>query len=202
MASIGLSKPYVATYAVSNGNVVYSGGRLAGKAVTLDIALDDATDNILYGDNGPAEVDGRFSGGSLTLTTTELEADVIAMMLGVQEVSLSIQGMTTQDASEVKFGDGQTVPYMGFGAIAKKMIDGDIKWVGIVWPKVKFQNIDDSYETQGDEISWKTPEIKATIMRDDTSEHNWKRRSSELDSEEDALLYIQSILGVAGGGSQ
>ena len=198
MAGIGLSKPYVALYSFDGTDVAYSNGATVGKAVTLDLSLEDGNSNILYGDNGPAEIDNKFAGGELTLTTTELLADEIAKILGLTEIALSIPGMTTASASEIQFGDAQNTPYVGFGAIAKKMIDGDIKYVGIVYPKVMFQNMSETLNTQGDTIEWQTPEISAQISRDDTSAHNWKRMSSPLDTEADALLYIQYCLG---GGS-
>ena len=199
MATIGLSKPYVATYALDDGDIVYSGGRLIGKAVNLDLSLESGSDNILYGDNGPAEVDNQFAGGTLTLQTTELDAEAISQILGAPEVELTIAGLETSDASELVFGDSQATPYVGFGAIAKRMINGVIKWVGIVYPKIKFANISESIETQGETISWQVPEIAATVMRDDSANHVWKRMSSYLDTEDDALLYIQSILGDGSG---
>lgn len=194
MASIGLSKPYIAAYAAEGGTVTYTGGKTIGKATTLELSLESGSDNILYGDNGPAETDVQFSGGTLTLGTTELDAAVLAELLGLQTQELSVTGMTTEDATEAIWNNQQVVPYVGFGAIAKKQINNVIKWVGIVYPKVQFQNLNESLETQGETITWNTPTIEATIMTDDTTAQNWKRMSSPLDSEADALLYIKSVL--------
>lgn len=198
MAGIGLSKPYVAIYANEGSAVSYSNGATIGKAVNLDLSLESGSANILYGDNGPAEIENQFSGGELTLTTTELLAAEIAKILGVTLTTLAIPGIA-ESVSEIQFGDSQSTPYVGFGAIAKRMIDGQIKYVGIVYPKVMFQNMSESFNTQGDTIEWQTPEISAQISRDDTPAHNWKRMSSPLNSEEDALLYIQYCLGGGGG---
>lgn len=198
MAGIGLSKPYVAIYSNEGAVVSYSNGGTVGKAVMLDLALENGNSNVLYGDNGPAETDNKFAGGTLTLTTTELLAEEIAKLLGVTMTALSIPGMTTENASEIQFGDAQNTPYVGFGAIAKRMIGGETKYVGVVYPKVMFQNMSESFNTQGETIEWQTPKISAQISRDDTSAHNWKRMSSPLDTEADALLYIQYCLG---GGS-
>lgn len=197
MAGIGLSKPYVAKYAADGSTVTYSDGGFVGKAVALDLSLESGSQNILYGDNGPAEIDNQFAGGELTLTTTELLAADMAKILGVTVTSLSIQGMTTESAGEVQFGDAQETPYVGFGAVAKKMIDGVIKYVGIVYPKVMFANVSEALSTQGETIEWQTPEISAQISRDDTTAHNWKRVSTPLDTEADAVLYVQYCLGGA-----
>ena len=201
MAGIGLSKPYVALYEVNNGVISYSGGAFVGKAVSLDLSLDTPSDNILYGDNGPAETDNQFAGGQFTLTTTDLDPDVMGQILGITPVALTIPGLETDDATELIFDDDQDTPYVGFGAIKKRMIDGEIKWVGVVYPKVQFVNPNEALDTQGDSISWQTPEIVANILRDDSEKHRWKRQSSFLDTEADALLYIQTVLG-GGSGSE
>ena len=72
MARIGLSKPYIATYANNNGTVTYTARTVLGKYTNIDMSLDSADENILYADNGPAESDSQFSGGTVTVTTDDL----------------------------------------------------------------------------------------------------------------------------------
>lgn len=43
-----------------------------------------------------------------------------------------------------------------------------------------------------------TKELTATILRDDTAEHNWCRYAI-FDTETDAVSYIKGLLSITGG---
>lgn len=195
MAIIGLSKPYAAIYTNSGSTVTYSSGAVCGKAVSLDISLDDGSDNILYADNAPAESDNQFAGGTLTLTTDDLYASVMKSFLGMEEAAIT-ETLTTASAKWYKNNDNQITPYLGFGAIAKKKVGGVIKYVAIVFHKIQFANLSQSIETQGETISWQTPEISAQIMRSDNAAHDWRWISSDLDTEADAETLIKGVLDI------
>lgn len=195
MASIGLSKPYAAVYSNTGSTVTYSSGAVCGKAVSLDISLDDGSDNILYADNAPAESDNQFAGGTMTLGTDDLYADVMKNFIGMEEVAVSGTGLPT-GAKWYKNNDNQVTPYLGFGAIAKKKVGGVIKYVAIVLHKIQFANLSQSLETQGETITWQTPEITAQIMRSDNAAHDWRWISSDLDTEADAESLIKDVLNI------
>lgn len=200
MATIGLSKPYYALYSESNGVVTYSEAAAIGKAVELSVELEGGDANVLYADNGPAESDNVFSGGTITLTTDDLLAEPMMGILGIENTPISeVSGVTTEGASWMIFDDRQSTPYVGFGAIMKKRQSNATKWVVIAFPKIQFQNPGDSAVTQGETVEWQTPELTATIMRDDTANHEWKRVSSPLDSEAEALALLQDFLGASAG---
>ena len=182
MATIGLSKPFYAIYAASGETVSYTNGGVLGKAVELSMELDGGDANILYADNGPAESATTFGGGTLTITTDDLLPEPAAAILG-----LTLKAVTEQDdVKEIVFGEGQSIPYVGFGVVVKKQQSGTSKWMGLVYPKVQFQNPGISATTQGESIEWQTKELTATILRDDTAEHNWCRYAI-FDTETDAV---------------
>ena len=169
MANIGLSKPKYAIYKNNGTTVTYSGGAVIGKAVSLDMSLDG-------GDLLPAPM---------------------AAILGVAESAITgVDAVTTADAKWLMFNDDQETPYVGFGAIGKKQINNQTKWVAIIYPKIQFQNLGDALTTQGETIEWQTPEITATLMRDDTAKHEWRRMSSPLDSEAEAEALLNSFLNI------
>lgn len=150
--------------------------------------------NILYADNGPAESATTFGGGTLTITTDDLLPEPAAAILG-----LTLQAVSEKtDVKELVFGEGQSIPYVGFGVVVKKQQSGATKWMGLVYPKVQFQNPGISATTQGESIEWQTKELTATILRDDTAEHNWCRYAI-FDTETDAVSYIKSLLSITGG---
>ena len=198
MATIGLSKPYYATYANASGTVSYSSGGVMGKATEANIEIETSDDNNLYGDNAIAETDRQFTGGTLTLSTTDLSQEVSKAILGLTEQALDdITGVTDESVMELIYDDTQNTPYLGVGFIVKKKVDGAIKWRGIVLTKVMFSIPADAATTQGESIEWQVPELSATIMRDDSATHMWKREAT-FTTEAQAEAYIKDRLNIAG----
>ena len=195
MAIIGLSKPYIAPYSNTGSTVTYSTPILIGKAVNMSLSLNSGDSNVLYADNAPAESDNQFSGGTLTLTTDDLSADAMMSIFGAKEESISASGVTTQGASWLVHDDDQIIPYVGFGGIIMKKVKGAVKYVAVVYNKVQFQNLNDSATTKGESIEWQTPEITATLMRSDNAKHEWKRITTDLDTEAEAESAIKAFFG-------
>lgn len=198
MATIGLSKPY---YAIYNWNgtdqPTYSGGGLLGKATELSLSLDEGDANILYADNGPAESDNQFTGGSLSVSTDDLLPAPMLGVLGLVAELMRISGVQTPNAQWLVYDDRQAIPYVGFGGIIKKRQSGATKWVALVLLKVQFSNPGVDAVTQGETIEWQTPTLSATVMRDDSVNHRWQLMSTPLDTEADAEAAVKSILGIS-----
>lgn len=178
-----------AVYTYSEGAVSYGTITVLGKAVELDFTAEQAGDNNLYADNMIAESYNTFAGGTIELTVDELSASVMGLMLGITGETIG-----TSSNKWYKFGDSQATPYMGFGAVLKKIVGGATKYQAIVFKKVLFQNTDDALTTQGESIEWGTPSISATVMRDDTSNHEWKWVSSDVDTEAEAISLVEAGL--------
>ena len=64
-----------------------------------------------------------------------------------------------------------------------------------MYPKIQFRNFGEALTTQGESIEWQTPEIGAVLMRDDTANHEWRRISAPLDTEEAAVAAINAFFG-------
>lgn len=195
MAKVGLSKPYMAKYSNIGSTVTYETPTLIGKAVSLTLSLNSGDTNVLYADNAPAESDSQFSGGSLTLTTDDLSAEAMMGIFGVKKEIISSDEIKTSGAAWLVHDDDQVVPYVGFGGIIKKVVSGATKYVAVAYPKVQFQNVNDSVTTQGETIEWQTSELSATLMRSDNAKHEWKRITTELDTEAEAEKAIKLFFG-------
>ena len=196
MAVIGLSKPYFAKYVDNNGTVSYSNGGSMGNATEANIEIETSDANNLYADNAIAETDRQFSGGTLTVSTDDLSQDVSAMILGLKEQALgAIDGITDTDVSELIYDDQQVTPCLGVGFVIKKKVSGVIRWRGVVLTKVMFSVPSDSAKTQGESIEWQVPLLSATIMRDDSTNHMWKREAT-FTSEDQAVCYIKNRLNI------
>lgn len=197
MATIGLSKPFYAIYANNGSAVSYSNGGVLGKFTDLNIELDDADANILYGDNAPAESDTQFIGGTVDVSTTELLPTIAKIVLGLKSESVgAVTGLETQNATWNVFDDDQNAPYLGLGGIIKKKVDGAYKWVAFVLNKIQFKTPGETATTQGETVEWQVPTLSGTIMRSDAEKHAWYRQSSLLDTEADAELLIRSYLNI------
>ena len=56
----------------------------------------------------------------------------------------------------------------------------------------------DAATTQGKTIEWQVPELSATIMRDDSANHIWKREAT-FTTEAQAEAYIKARLNITSG---
>ena len=199
MATIGLSKPYYGIYSASGTTVSYTDGAVMGKATEANIEIDTTEDNNLYGDNAIAEADRSFAGGTLTLSTTDLSQEVSKAILGLKESAITgIEGVTDTSVKELIYDDDQSTPYLGVGFIIKKKVNGAYRWRAVVLTKVMFSVPADAATTQGESIEWQTPELSATIMRDDSATHMWKREAT-FTTEVQADAYIKARLGITEG---
>lgn len=196
MATIGLSKPYFAMYSAAGSTVSYANGAVMGKATEANIEIDTTEDNNLYADNAIAETDRTFAGGTLTLSTDDLSQEVSKAILGLAEQAITgIEGVTDTSVKELLYDDQQQTPYLGVGFIIKKKVGGVYKWRGVILTKVMFSAPADAATTQGETIEWQTPELSATIMRDDSTNHMWKREAT-FTTEAQAEAYIRDRLGI------
>lgn len=196
MAVIGLSKPYYGIYSATGNAVSYANGAVMGKATEANIEIETTEDNNLYADNSIAETDRRFARGTLTLSTDDLSQEVTKAILGLTETAITgIEGVTDTSVKELVYDDTQTTPYLGVGFIVKKKVGGAYKWRGVVLCKVMFSVPADAATTQGESIEWQVPELSATIMRDDSETHMWKREAT-FTTEAQAEAYIKARLNI------
>lgn len=196
MATIGLSKPYYAKYSYDEmtSTVTYSEGGLMGKLVEMSNEPETTEDSNLYADNGVAESERAFSGGSVSFTTDHFTQEVTKAILGVKEQPVTVSG--ADEATELIFDDDQNAPYLGVGYIIKGKKNGEHVWRAVVLCKVMFSIPSESATTQGESIEWQTPELSATIMKSDAAGHPW-RRQADFKTEAAAEAYIKQILNIS-----
>lgn len=182
----GFSKPYVAIYGESGGVVSYTSTQILARGVNVDLSIDSADDNNFYADNVVAEsATGMFGGGTVTLTVDGLLTAAEKLILGLP--AADGDGWTA-------YGDAMSIPYCGVGFVVRYMSEGVTTYVPVILTKVKFSVPNLSAATQEDEIDWQTQELTATIMRDDSSDHNWKYVGSGVSTEAAAESAITAKL--------
>lgn len=177
MATIGVSKPHYGIYGNSGTTVTYTAGGVMGKLTEIGIEISDTGDNNLYADNAIAEAERLFAGGTLTLKPDELSQEISKALLGLKEEAIgTITNVTDEGVKELIYDDDQVTPNVGVGFIIKKQVSGALRWRAVVLTKVMFSIPADAATTQGESIEWQVPELSATIQRDDSTKHAWKRR--------------------------
>lgn len=177
MAVVGLQHVVVATYNDTTGSAVYSNAKILGRAMTEDITIENNNAE-LYSDDELSDVDTAFSSGTGTC--------------GVRYVSIEnegfILGHTVDEDEGIVSNAGDVAPYVGHGFISRT---ADNKWVGIIFPKVKFGEPTIKVETQGKTLTYQTPQFPYTIMKDISG--NWKYKN-EFDTKADAITYVDTFL--------
>ena len=189
MAGIGVSKPYYAAYTNTSGTITYGTAAAMGLATSCSISLNDGGDNILYADNGPAEVANKFSGGTVSFGIDHLSLDVAGDLLGPT--------VTTDNTTGIKsmtYKDGDVAPYMGVGIVQKVQKGNTVSYSIYVLYKVQFKLPGADMTTEGDTISWQTPTLEAEILRDDSSDHKWGYQASGFATEAAAVSAIAAAL--------
>ena len=196
MAVTGLSIPVFGKYTNSSGTISYSEGKTIGHAISYSVELNTSEDNPLYGDNMIVENDtGSFQSGTLTLTTSELTPEVSKWLLGLTESSTTV---SSASVTEYIYDDNIAPLYLGFGVIEQSIINGAVGYQAIILPKVQAHIPSDAANTRGETVEWQTKEIEFSVYRDDSSSHKWKIASEILDTEAEAIAYLNTKLGVSG----
>lgn len=186
----GYSKPKYAVIGESGYGTVKDLAR--GVDVSLDI--ETADDNIFYADNVQAEsASGLFTGGTVTLNVDGLKDDARREIQGLPEAeTITATGVT--GATALVYDDRQVIPYCGIGFIIRFMEDGVTSYVPYVLTKVQFAVDGLEAATQEEEIDWQTSELSATIFRDDTTNHAWRKIGNQQTTEANAEAVLAALL--------
>lgn len=192
----GFSMPYVAKYSNVGNVVTYSGVMQLARGVSVALSLDTTDDNVFHADNVSAETAAAiFTGGTATLTVDGLLASAEKFILGLPETTKVTAGEEQVDVSH--YGDGMEIPYVGIGFVVRYQSAGVVTYAPVVLAKARFQQPGLDAATQEESIDWQTQELTATLMRDDTANHDWKLVGADQSTEEAAVEVLKAILGGA-----
>lgn len=189
----GYSMPFVALYAAANGVVTYSGGIPLARGVDVSLSVEGGSDNDFYADNVKAESNNQtFSSGTLSLTVDGLKEAARKLISGVKTTRKEGTGDTA--VSFDVYDDKQEMPYVGVGFVVRYMEDGVTTYAPIIIKKVKFSPEGLDAATQEENIDWQTTKLEASIMRDDTANHEWKMIGDDQTTEEAAVAAYKLVL--------
>lgn len=199
MVTTGFSKPYVAENKTADGadSNTYTNGMVLGRGVEVSIEVDAADDNNFYADNVIGEsAAAQFTSANGSVKIDGLETAAAALILGLPETT-SFEIETSKTIQMQGYGDAMKPPYVGFAYIRRTMMNGKTSFYPVIHPKVRFSIPSDSAATQEDTIDWQTQELSTTILRDGTTENNWKITTAEgLATEAEAEAVIKKYFGI------
>lgn len=147
----GLKDLYFAPITMTDGQEVWGEPQKLAEAITADLSVNVA-EATLYADDALNQSVKEFTNGTIKLGVADLAADVLASVLG-----------QATDAAGITWASGDDVaPYVAVGFRAAK-INGIYRYIWL--QKVQFKIPSESFETKGESISFKTPEIEGTFMK-------------------------------------
>ena len=184
--TIGYAFPMVAKYSYNGTAVTYTDARFLARGVDVSIQPDQASDSGFYADNMRAESDaGVFTGGTLSQTVDGLFPESETMIMGLPAA--------TEDGFE--YNDDQNIPYVAAGWTTTWQSAGVCTYTANVLYKVKYNQIQKTARTHGENTEYQTQALTARIERSDAAKHPWQWTSKDFDTEEEALSALKTKLG-------
>ncbi len=177
----GLSKPTIAKLNVATGT--YSNGFRCGEAMTTAV-VKEYNEGAVRGDNKQIDSVKKFKRATVTVGTTRLPLIAENVLFGKE---------TDELTGEVISKSSDQSNYVGYGFISQERIDGVDRYIGCVLLKVLFSEGQDDYETEGDSIVFKTPNLSGISTA--VADNKW-RRVKPFDTEQEAQNWIDGILGL------
>lgn len=185
MAMIGLTNIWWSPLTEdADGTPHYEGAINLGKAVSCNV---DITNNeaVLYGDDAIAESDTSFASGTATLGVTDDDDTVFAPLLGH---SIDAEGEVVKNASDA-------APYVGWGRIVTKMVNGAYKYKVEFLYKTKFGEPSKDENTRGENIEFATPTIEGVVAT--LANGDWSKDKT-FTTKSDALTYLKNLMAPSG----
>lgn len=198
----GYSFPRVAKYTANEGVITYSEGMPLARGVDVSVDAESGDGVNFYADNVLAEsAGGIFTGATASFTIDGLKAAARKLIMGLPAADSIEVGGQTYDV--VSYDDRQSIPNLGVGFVVRYMENGNTSYTAVVLNKVQF-NVDGlEAATQEETIEFQTTELEATVMRDDSTNHGWRKMVEDLATEEEAVAVIDAILNIqAEGGDE
>ena len=184
----GFSLPYVAKYTAAGTTVTYSQGQKLARGVSVSIEAEAEDSNIFYADNISAEsAPGIFTSGTATFTVDGLKLAAEQLIMGIP---------AADSEGFIHYGESLSIPYVGVGFICRYMEDGVTKYVPYILTKCRFVTPGVDASTATETIEWQTQEITATLLRDDTANHDWKLVGGEQATEAAAEAKIKAFFSI------
>ncbi len=182
MAKIGLNNfRYAILESETDAGVpTYTGCAKPARAIScsVDISNNDAK---LYADDVVAESDTSFQSGTVTIGIDDEDMETMATMLG----HTYAEGVIVRNSND-------TAPYIGFGRVVVKMVNGVYKYKVEILHKVKMSEPSQEDNTKGENLEFGTSTMEGTVMT--LANGKWSTAKT-FNSQSEAITYLETELG-------
>lgn len=179
----GLAGVYVAGMTEQSGVPKYSAGFKLGEGMTVSIAPQYAEGSV-YGDNRRVKYKKKFKNANLTVGVTRVPKEAESVMFGRE---------ANDETGTVISNGGDEAKYVGFGCYATEEEEVDVKYTAVWLYKVKFTDPGDEFETEGENIVFKTPSLTGSA---ETLENGDWREKKQFSTEEEAIAWLKEKAGI------
>lgn len=190
MAKIGLKYFVYSPLTETDDAVSYGTGKVLARAINANINVE-SNDVKLYADDGIAESDHSFVGGTIALEFDDLPDFAKVDLLRY------VEGDTVDPVTGAKVltaSGGVLLPYVGVGFYGAKVVRGARRYRAIWLRKVQFSEPSDELSTRGENVEFKTHKAEGTIMVDVTG--IWKEEAT-FSTEANACAWLNGKSGIA-----
>lgn len=156
MANIGMQNMKYALLVTSGegAETTYQTAKEFIGAISASITPNSAEAS-LYGDDKLMEYSSSFQNATISLSAANDDDGVFADLLGrKQEASTGRYRSNINDVA----------PYVGFGYIVSKMVNGQTKYRAQFFPKMKFKPFVPEASTKGENLEFKTITVEGMTM--------------------------------------
>jgi len=157
----------------------YAEVKTPGKAVDCKVSLD-LNSAELYADDSLAESDYTFKKGTVTITVDEDDDETYAGLTG-HEIS---------EAGEIIRKDTDVAPYVGFGRIITKIVNGVYKYKVEFLSKVKFKDALPDEKTKGESVEFTTTSLEGTVLK--LEDGTWSKTQT-FTTYNEAVEYLEGL---------
>lgn len=180
MAKIGLTNFRYATLTeAQDGTPTYNGAKKPAKAISCNVEITNNS-AMLYADDVLAESDTSFQSGTATIGIDEEDVETMAALLG-----------HTVTDGEIVRNANDAAPYVGFGRVITKMVNGAYKYKVEFLYKVKFAEPSQENTTKGENLEFSTSEIEGTVAA--LANGKWSV-AKQFDTKEEAITYLEGLM--------
>ena len=192
----GYSKPFVALYNNNEGTITYSSGMPLARGVDVSVEAETGDAVNFYADNVMAEsVGGVFTGATITLTVDGLKDAARKLIMGLPNAEPLTVGSDSVDI--YTYDDRQNIPNVGIGFVIRYMESGVTTYQPVVFTKASFSVDGLDAATQEEEIEFQTTELEASLMRDDSAHHAWRKIGADQTTETAAVNVVKALLNIS-----
>lgn len=181
MAKIGLNNfRYSMLTEAADGTPSYSGAKKPAKAISCNVEISN-NEATLFADDSIAESDSSFQSGNVTMGIDEEDTETMADLLGH---TVDEEGEMVRNASDV-------APYVGFGRIVVKIVNGVYKYKVEFLYKVKFAEPSQEDNTKGESLEFATGELEGKVSALENGD--WSKTKT-FATKAEAITYLEGLM--------